>query len=66
MTVTRFAPSPTGELHLGNLAEAATNYRAAPAGAPDNITDICVYRNMRYQFSTGRIVEERVFAGPEA
>ena len=37
----------------------STNYRAAPAGTPDDITDICVYRNMRYQFSTSRVVEDR-------
>ncbi len=38
----------------------STNYRAAPAGTPDDVTDVCVYRNMRYQFSTARVVEERV------
>lgn len=37
----------------------STNYRAAPAGTPDDVTDVCVYRNMRYQFSTSRVVEER-------
>lgn len=37
----------------------STNYRSAPKGTPDNITDICVYRNMRYQFSTSSVVEER-------
>jgi hypothetical protein len=37
----------------------STNYRAAPAGTPENITDICVYRNMRYQFSTSEVVEDR-------
>lgn len=37
----------------------STNYRAAPAGAPDDITDVCVYRNMRYQFSKSKIVEDR-------
>jgi hypothetical protein len=35
------------------------NYRAAPAGTPENVTDVCVYRNMRYQFSTSRVIEER-------
>ncbi|NIS90674.1 MAG: phytanoyl-CoA dioxygenase [Woeseiaceae bacterium] len=35
------------------------NYRAAPAGTPDDITDVCVYRNMRYRFSTATIVEDR-------
>ncbi|GAC27339.1 phytanoyl-CoA dioxygenase family protein [Brumicola pallidula] len=34
----------------------STNYRAAPRQAADSITDICVYRNMRYQFSTAKIV----------
>jgi len=37
----------------------STNFRAAPSGTEANITDICVYRNMRYQFSTSRVVEER-------
>ncbi len=36
------------------------NYRAAPASTPEGITDICVYRNMRYQFSTSRVLEDRV------
>lgn len=38
----------------------STNYRAIPAGAPADITDICVYRNMRYQFSTSKVIEERI------
>jgi hypothetical protein len=37
----------------------STNYRAAPAGTPEDITDICVYRNMRYRFSTASVIEER-------
>ncbi len=37
----------------------STNYRCAPAGTPKNITDICVYRNMRYRFETNEVVEER-------
>lgn len=37
----------------------STNYRAAPAGTPDDVTDVCVYRNMRYRFSTSSVVEER-------
>lgn len=37
----------------------STNYRAMPSGTPENITDICVYRNMRYRFSTESVVEER-------
>ncbi|QEY17000.1 MULTISPECIES: phytanoyl-CoA dioxygenase family protein [unclassified Cellvibrio] len=38
----------------------STNYRSAPIGTPENITDICVYRNMRYQFSTSSVVEDRL------
>lgn len=37
----------------------STNYRAAPAGVPDDVTDVCVYRNMRYRFSTAEVIEER-------
>ncbi len=37
----------------------STNYRSAPQGTPDDITDVCVYRNMRYRFSTSSVVEER-------
>jgi len=37
----------------------STNFRAAPKGTPDDITDVCVYRNMRYRFSTSSVVEER-------
>jgi hypothetical protein len=37
----------------------STNYRACPKGTPADITDICVYRNMRYRFSTNSVVEER-------
>ena len=36
------------------------NHRAAPAGTPADVTDICVYRNMRYRFSTSEVVEERL------
>ncbi len=35
------------------------NYRAAPATTPGDITDVCVYRNMRYRFSTAEVIEER-------
>jgi len=38
----------------------STNYRVCPAGTPADITDICVYRNMRYSFSSNRVVEERL------
>lgn len=37
----------------------STNYRACPAGTPADITDTCVYRNMRYSFANNRVVEER-------
>lgn len=37
----------------------STNYRAAPKDAPDDVTDVCIYRNMRYRFSTAEVVEER-------
>jgi hypothetical protein len=40
----------------------STNYRAAPAGTPDDITDTCVYRNMYYKFSTSKIIEDRVIS----
>ena len=38
----------------------STNFRAASATTPQDITDICVYRNMRYQFSTANVIEERI------
>ena len=37
----------------------SSNFRAVPKGVSKDITDICVYRNMRYKFSTAEIVEER-------
>lgn len=37
----------------------STNYRVAPKGTPENITDIGIYRNMIYQFSTESVLEER-------
>jgi hypothetical protein len=37
----------------------STNFRACPAGTPADITDICVYRNMRYSFATNSVIEER-------
>jgi len=42
-----------------NVTRVSTNYRVAPKGVADDITDICVYRNMRYQFSTSKVIEER-------
>mgnify|MGYP000706919064 CR=1 FL=1 len=38
----------------------STNYRAVPQNTPEDITDICVYRNMLYQFSTSKILEDRL------
>ena len=37
----------------------STNFRACPAGTPADITDICVYRNMRYSFATNEVIQER-------
>ena len=37
----------------------STNYRACPEGTPTDITDICVYRNMRYSFASNSVIEER-------
>ena len=37
----------------------SANARAIPAGTPEDITDIAVYRNMRYRFSTHEVIEER-------
>ena len=41
----------------------STNYRCCPQGTPANITDICVYRNMRYRFETNEVVEDRTITG---
>ena len=38
----------------------STNFRAAPALTPEDITDVCVYRNMRYRFSTSEVLEVRI------
>ena len=46
-------------LPIKNQPRVSTNFRAMPMGTADNITDICVYRNMRYQFSTGHVLKER-------
>lgn len=37
----------------------SANARAIPKGTPEDITDIAVYRNMRYRFSTNEVIEER-------
>jgi len=41
----------------------STNYRCCPRGTPLNVTDICVYRNMRYRFETNEVVEDRLASG---
>ncbi len=40
----------------------SVNFRAVPHGVPDDVTDICVYRNMRYRFSTSEVVVDRSVA----
>ena len=40
----------------------STNYRSMPKGTSDDITDVCVYRNMRYKFATSEVVEDRLQA----
>ena len=37
----------------------STNYRCCPAGTPASITDIGVYRNMRYDFANSKVIEDR-------
>jgi len=44
---------------VGRDGRVSINYRAAPRQAPADITDVCVYRNMRYRFSTSSIVQTR-------
>jgi hypothetical protein len=38
----------------------STNFRAVPQQTPEDITDICVYRNMMYQFSSSQVIEDRI------
>jgi ectoine hydroxylase len=38
----------------------STNYRAIPQNTPEDITDICVYGNMLYEFSTSKVLEYRL------
>ena len=47
-------------LPINQAIRVSTNYRCIPNGAPDNITDICVYRNMLYRFSDERVIEDRI------
>lgn len=37
----------------------SVNTRAIPKGTPEDITDIAVYRNMRYRFSTNEVLDEK-------
>lgn len=37
----------------------STNYRCAPKDTPEHITDVGIYRNIIYQFSTSSVIEER-------
>lgn len=46
-------------LPVKGMPRLSINYRALPPGAADGITDVCVYRNMRYRFSTAEVVEDR-------
>jgi ectoine hydroxylase-related dioxygenase (phytanoyl-CoA dioxygenase family) len=36
------------------------NYRCAGKGVPKNVTNICVYRNMKYNFELARVIEDRL------
>ena len=47
-------------LPIRGLYRVSTNYRSLSKDTPAGITDVCVYRNMRYQFSTNTVIEERV------
>ncbi|GAA4278087.1 phytanoyl-CoA dioxygenase family protein [Aquimarina mytili] len=38
----------------------SSNFRAVPKGTPEDITDVCVYRNMLYKFSTSEVLKERI------
>lgn len=45
---------------VADAPRVSVNFRAAPAQAPADVTDVCVYRNMLYRFSTSAVVETRV------
>ena len=47
-------------LPVADKCRYSANYRAVTRDTRKDITDICVYRNMRYQFSTSSIVEKRI------
>jgi len=44
---------------IGSRSRVSVNLRAVPATTPDGITDICVYRTMRYRFSTAEVLVRR-------
>ncbi|MEO0899719.1 MAG: phytanoyl-CoA dioxygenase family protein [Bacteroidota bacterium] len=46
-------------LPIKGVYRLSVNCRAIPAKTPEDITDIAVYRNVRYRFSTNEVVEER-------
>lgn len=46
-------------LPMGRASRHSINYRAVPRGTRTDVTDVCVYRNMRYRFSTSELIEER-------
>ena len=37
----------------------SANSRTIPKDTPEDVTDIAVYRNMRYKFSTSEVIEDR-------
>lgn len=45
---------------VAGKSRVSTNYRAVPRGVPRDVTDVCVYRTMRYRFSTNQVLQERV------
>jgi len=44
---------------ITGIYRVSTNSRVIPADTPEDITDIAVYRNIRYRFSTSEVIEER-------
>ncbi|MGL1886275.1 MAG: phytanoyl-CoA dioxygenase family protein [Reichenbachiella sp.] len=46
-------------LPIRGVYRVSTNFRAMPEGTPEDITDIAVYRNMRFKFSTSEVIEVR-------
>ncbi|GAB5409579.1 MAG: hypothetical protein BalsKO_19440 [Balneolaceae bacterium] len=46
---------------IKGTSRVSTNFRAVPKGVPNDVTDVCVYRNMRYRFSTNEVIEERIY-----